>query len=43
MYEMSGLAKKFNIQNLINSAGTYVHFIFTEYQDLQRNWISRTP
>ena len=40
MYEMSGFAEKLNIQNYENSMGNCVHYICTEYLDLQKNWIS---
>ena len=42
MHGMSGFVEKLNIQNYENSTGNGVHYICTEWLDLQKNWISRT-
>ena len=37
MYGISGFAEKLNIPKYINSMGNFVHYICTEYLDLQIN------
>ena len=42
IYEMSGFLAKLNLHNYENSTGNCLHYICTEFLNLQKNWISRT-
>ena len=42
IYEMSGFLAKLNLHNYENSIGNCLHYICTEFLNLQKNWISRT-
>ena len=41
MYETFGFPKKLNIHNCKNSTGNCVHYTYTEWLDVEKNWISR--